>query len=120
MTFLDAMGTLHCDEPHTVAAMMARNAAYRATVEGAWANFTSRSMTTMARNDASPLARIFDAREVFFQLAGYDWFTLTGRVDKGVVSTAGGIPPAFVEWRVSQGCPVPSQPDVVRDAHPLE
>ena len=117
MTYFDDSGTFRCQQRLTLRQQLLRHVGFRAMVRRAWANFTTRRLQTAALSD-SFIARLFaqlspaGTAETFLQLGGYDWFTLTGRVDKGIAATPGGIAPKFTEWTGAQGCPTPRQPDV--------
>jgi hypothetical protein len=129
LTFFSSNGRFRCRETQTVRELLLRNAGLRSMIRRAWANWTSRRMVATGAPGASDsfIARLFLAGasagsgqsvEAFLQLTDYDWYTLVGRVEKGLVSTPGGIPPRFREWTASAGCPFPREPDLAFEDDP--
>ncbi len=119
MVYFDENGLFQCDTSQTVQQLLARNVGFRSMIRRAWADFTTRRLVATAAA-GSPVARLFadavagragGAAEAFLQLSGYDWYTLTGVIEKGVVATPGGIPAEFDAWTAAGGCPSPQEPD---------
>jgi hypothetical protein len=123
MTYFDQGGVFQCQQPQTVRELFLRNAGFRSFVRQAWANWTSRQLvlTQESQFGNSFIAKLFnDAMtghpsnpfaETFIQFFDYDWYTLVGKIEKGVAATPGGIAAKFEEWAQRAGCPSPRQPD---------
>jgi hypothetical protein len=124
MTYFDSDDVFHCDEAQSVRELLLRDAGHRAAVKRAWASWTARNLDASASESDSFLARMFaeasgsDA-EGWLKLGAYDWYTLTGSVHAGVLSTPGGIPSRFEAWSADAGCPNPLQPDEAFDDAPF-
>jgi hypothetical protein len=118
LTYFDTRKVLQCDASQSLRQLFSRNVGFRSRVSRAWANWTARNLTLEqgASFGASFVAQLFgqgavDRTEAFMQLSGYDWYTLIGRIDKGMIGTAGAIPDRFEAHLASDGCPDPYQPD---------
>ena len=121
---------LACKKPLSVKQLFVNNTGTRSFFRGMWGHWTSRRLALDPGPDfdKSFIARLFmgailghpknvnaDAldnvfAEAFFQLSNYDWYSLVGSVDNGVVATPGGIGPQFREFAVDNGCPKPLRP----------
>ena len=115
-----------------------RNAGFRSFVREAWANWTSRKLVLGQGSQwsGSFIAKLFDDAirgnaanansdpaddvyaECFMQFFDYDWYTLLGKIQKGVAATPGGIAPSFAEFNQSAGCPNPREPSEAFSADP--
>jgi hypothetical protein len=119
-TFFDVDGTFVCVGEQNVRQLLLRNAGFRSMIMRASADFTSRHIVVDAggASDTSFIARLFrDATggqpaETFLRMSGFDWYTLTAFVDRGVISTPRGIDARFEELLVSDGCPPAREPTV--------
>lgn len=125
MTYYDVAGEFRCDAPHNVRELLERFVGYRSQIRRAWANFTTRGLVVEPGADfeASFIARLFQGgggAEAFMQLSDYDWYTLVGRIEKGVISTGGGVPERFSEWLMADGCPTPREPELEADDDPFQ
>jgi hypothetical protein len=119
-------GEFQCEQPLSVKQLFLNIGGFRGFHLGQWANWTSRHLKLVRGSQFSQsfIARLFEDSvkaqlansntsetddvfaEAFMQLSEYDWYTLMGNVEKGVVSTPGGIDPfVFEEFLLNAGCP---------------
>lgn len=133
-TYFGSSGTFQCQHPQTVKELFLRTAGFRSSVKRAWANWTSRTLAVNQEGQFqnSFIARLFDNAlkgqpananttpdddvfaETFMQFFEYDWYTLMGKVTKGVASTPGGIHQKYEEHS-SSTCPLPPSPQFPRE-----
>jgi hypothetical protein len=119
LSYFDVDGTFVCNGEQNVRQLLQRNAGFRSMIARASADFTSRQVVARADEQSPSLvARLFrDATgaapaEAFLRLNGFDWYTLTAFVDRGVVSTPSGIDARFEQLLVEDGCPATREPVV--------
>jgi hypothetical protein len=119
ISFLDENGAFQCNQAHSLADHLRRHAGFRSMVRRAWANYTNRQASVTPSGDSLVGELLGGPAELFLQLTDYDWYTLVGQVDKGVLASPGAIPARFEAWPVAS-CPDPREPDEEQDDHPFE